>query len=83
MEKIMETPEKIKSDKLQHLEHCFELLMKKDDGNNTIQIEKLGKIIWNVICEMKDLGTEEALEYFESNITPKVKEALLQFKIII
>ena len=79
----METPEKIKIDKIQHLEYCFELLMKKDDGNNTIQIERLGKIIWSVICEMKNLDTEEALEYFESNITQNVKEALLQFKIII
>lgn len=78
---VMKTPEKVKAEKISHLEDCMEKLLRKDDGSNEFEIVRIYRLIYRVACEMKKLDESNALKYFNNNVDNEVRDTLKRLNI--
>lgn len=77
----MRAPEGVKRERIVHLEYCLEDLMRKDNGYNTNEVDRLVIILWDVIVGMKELEPVDAIWFCRENIDDEVKKALRRFNI--
>ena len=77
----MRAKESIKNEKILHLEYCLEKLLQKDNGYNEMDIKQLYTLIYRVVCEMRELDTDEALKCFNNSIDADVRNLLLKYNI--
>ena len=68
---------------ISHLEDCLEKLILKDDGNNTLEVKYLYSLIYQIICELKELDDGEVIGYYRRVIDGKVRNLLHSFNIIL
>lgn len=79
----MRAPGAIKNMYISHLENCLEKLVLKDDGNNTLEIKYLYSLIYQIICELKELDDGEVIGYYRRATDGKVRNLLHNFNIIL
>ena len=64
----MKTPERIKMERLAHLNWCLEKLKFYDTGTYAENFEELCRYIYGLIVIMDELGTEEANRFYHQQI---------------
>ena len=77
----MRTPESAKQEKINHLEYCLDILARKDNGYNELEIRRLYTLLYRTVCEMKEQSAADALDHFANTITDEIRAALLAFNI--
>ena len=77
----MRTPEMVRNEKISHLEYCMEKLLQKDNGYNELEIKRLYTLFYQVVCKMREMDAEKALDYFVNSIDSEVRMSLNRLNI--
>lgn len=77
----MKTVDSVKREKISHLEFCLEKLRMRESEHNELEIAYLYKKIYYVICEMNELDSLRALNYFNIHINDEILKELNKFDI--
>ena len=59
----------------------MEKLLQKDNGYNELEIKRLYTLIYRVVCKMREMDAEKALDYFVNSIDSEVRMSLSRLNI--